>query len=195
MSDSLLAGFVSAIVALVVGVVTALVTLTAGERKLTSDNVIQERKAWRVTIRRLTLEVYTSMVELSWDPSSLAKLRVELALNLNPHDLNDIEIIGLLDRLNLGSGANVDEFVGRIALLLKHDWERAKWESSFFRKKLEPEPERLPFEVFITNPRHVYRVSWSKAVSTFLFGRYRNGAERRFGRFAEQNLSTALRDQ
>jgi hypothetical protein len=46
----------------------------------------------------------------------------------------------------LGSADRVEELTRRVSLLLKHDWERAKYEASLYRWLWEKPPERVAFE-------------------------------------------------
>ena len=66
------------------------------------------------------------------------KHRAEFVALLNPNDTEDREIIGCIKLPDEGQEIEcADEFSERIALLLKHDWERAKLEpgSLFMRIK------------------------------------------------------------
>ena len=76
----------------------------------------------------------------------LSELRLSLSLNLNPTDREDAGILKVIDIMakttqpDDGSG---QEFADRVALLLKHDWERAKSEA-----KHRKTPPRLTYKEF-----------------------------------------------
>lgn len=72
--------------------------------------------------------------------------RAQLALNVNPFDAEDKALVETAKKFS--GGADIDgqisEFIDRMALLLKHDWERAKREAHpwFFRGT---EPRRIRY--------------------------------------------------
>jgi len=72
--------------------------------------------------------------------------RAQLALNVNPFDVEDSALVQSAENLAVltDAGNQVQEFTDRMALLLKHDWERAKREAHpwFFRGS---EPKRVPY--------------------------------------------------
>jgi hypothetical protein len=49
---------------------------------------------------------------------------------MNPKDGHDDDIMIHFDDLVAGKKSDVDLFTSRIALLLKHDWETVKWDST-----------------------------------------------------------------
>ena len=58
----------------------------------------------------------------------LKKSRAFFEIRLNPFDEEDQAILQTLKEIADGQYNKLDEFQGRIALLLKHDWERSKTE-------------------------------------------------------------------
>lgn len=120
--------------AFVGGLLTYLTTL----RTLYNHSVISERKAWREEIRKITLEIVENVE--AQDSAKLKLLRNRLALRLNPEDPLDCNILECAifqggDKCNHeASKCSREDFVYRISLLLKHDWERAKLETSLWRK-------------------------------------------------------------
>ncbi|WP_413283911.1 hypothetical protein [Vibrio sp. MA40-2] len=60
------------------------------------------------------------------DPAKLASLRAKLATSLNPKCNEDKKVLSAFDELKHNSETKV--FSIHMALLLKHDWERVKWE-------------------------------------------------------------------
>ena len=129
------------------GLVAGFVALRNGERKIQIENVTQERAKWREKIRIKAVEVHQASV--GNEPEKIAELQLEFSLNLNPFDPEDKEIIMIIAALKdrNTSEAKLGEFSVRIALLLKHDWERAKHEAKpwFFRRC---PPERTPYAKF-----------------------------------------------
>jgi hypothetical protein len=119
------------------------------ERAIQIENVTQERTKWRDKIRKLALKAHRATVKQ--DSARLAEVRQQFSLNLNPHDPEDTAIIGELERLP--KPEHVDEWLQelseRIALLLKHDWERGKYEASL---SLDcdpgPRPKRVSYREF-----------------------------------------------
>jgi len=146
--------FLSSVV--VAALVAALVSMVTSERRIAAKNVIQERKIWREKIRTLAEEVF----KVLFDPDShnrenvLRTLRTKLSLLLNPHDIMDQEILQTIDVTNTDWA---DEFIQRIALLLKHDWERAKHEASLAHRLCDREPTRVAFEQYEPGMAHAYR--------------------------------------
>lgn len=147
--DSLTTLLTSAVIA---AIVSGLVALLTSERRIAAENVIQERMKWREKIRELAVEGHQALVEA--DAAKLTELRARFSLRLNPHDPKDQQILGLLAPDNAG---RTEEFTQRIALLLKHDWERAKYEASLCRRLWEKSPVRVAFEDYKPGCEHDYR--------------------------------------
>ena len=117
------------------GLVAGFVALRSSERKIQIENVTQERAKWREKIRCKSVEVHKTAV--ADNSARLAELHLEFSLNLNPFHQEDNGILAVIDTLNNRDTLDVklSEFANRVALLLKHDWERAKHEAKplFFR--------------------------------------------------------------
>ncbi len=117
------------------GLVAGFVALRSGERQIQIENVTQERAKWREKIRVKSAEVHQAAVENNLTKINQAHL--EFSLSLNPFDQEDNDILAAIVALkNHGTlEEKMSEFSGRVALLLKHDWERAKHEAKpwFFR--------------------------------------------------------------
>ena len=115
------AGFVAALV-------SAVVTIWQTQRRISIENITQDRREWRRKIRRITPEIYDAFIDR--DEESLSKLRTQLRIMLNPDDDMDKEITSCICLPVEGKETDyAEEFGERIALLLKHDWERAKLEA------------------------------------------------------------------
>lgn len=115
--------------AFVGGILTYFTTL----RTLFNQSVVGERKDWRDEVRKITLDVVRAVENCG--SRDLTALRHRLAMHLNPRDPEDNAILNCAI-LQGGETCDcaVDEFVSRISILLKHDWERAKLETSFAKK-------------------------------------------------------------
>lgn len=123
--ETVLAAVLSAIIA-------ALVTWRGVERQVRIRNVTEERAKWRERVRALAMDLSAGAQD---DDVGRRRARMGLRLSLNPYDRLDREIVALLERL--GTSASADELelrrlAPRLQLLLKHDWERAKREATWF---------------------------------------------------------------
>ena len=128
--------------AVVAALVAGLVTLRSSERKIQIENITQERAKWREKIRANALLVHQSVA--SNEKAKLAELRLVFALLLNPHDSEDKAILQCIEDLKSAEAPEpkMPEFSGRVAFLLKHDWERAKHEAKPWFFFLAKEPPR-----------------------------------------------------
>ncbi len=140
----------------VAAVVGGFVALRTSERQIEIQNVTQERAKWRAKIRANARGICQA-IELG-ERAKIFEFKVVFEVNLNPIDPKDNEIIALIDKLlkieKLKDGdegnETMKELSVRIALLLKHDWERAKFEAKPWRKKFfDCEPERVSYAEFL----------------------------------------------
>lgn len=120
----------------IAAIVAAAVAFWTAQRKISIENITQDRRAWREKIRNNALSVHDALI--SRDEKSLNKHRAEFAALLNPNDIDDREIVGSI-KLPVEGRENecADEFSERIALLLKHDWERVKLEAGPFFMRIK----------------------------------------------------------
>ena len=137
----------------VAGLVAGLVTLRTSERKIAIEHITKQREIWRDKVRTKSLDVTTAIESKSL--SRLCELYTEFSHLLNPTDAMDIAILDLLKEFkgnNLDSEKHI-EFIERVSLLLKHDWQRAKQEAKpwFFLSK---EPERISHETFLSEHKN-----------------------------------------
>lgn len=104
--------------AVVAGIVAGIVTLRISERKISIENVTQQRQEWREKIRKLALNIYSAYS--SNETHKVKSYYVELQLLLNPDDNNDIEILDTVWKMHKGSeDHNLDiEISEKLALLL-----------------------------------------------------------------------------
>lgn len=112
----------------IAAIVAAIVAAWTAQRKISIENITQDRRAWREKIREKTLSVHDALI--SRDQKSLNRLRIEFRTILNPIDDDDKEIVKCIALPEEGKELeSAEEFAKRIALLLKHDWERVKLEA------------------------------------------------------------------
>lgn len=115
----------------IVGWIASFIAFRKDERAVQLEQVTKERTKWRDNMRMLCEEIAITHVENknSAVPSKVAGLRARLATSINPKDeIHDGAILAHFDRLFSGESDDLKVFAHRIALLLKHDWERVKWE-------------------------------------------------------------------
>jgi hypothetical protein len=125
--------FTSAVIAALVGGFVARRNI---DRTIQIENITQERAKWRDKIRNMATEIRQAAV--ARDSLKLEGLRMDFSLNLNPLDEEDQEILNVISKLSQPeqTDKSVQELFDRLALLLKHDWDRAKCEAkpwSFLR--------------------------------------------------------------
>jgi|ERR1700730_5097726 len=145
--------------AVIAALVSALFSVLTTERGIAAAHVTRERMKWRDKIRSLALEVYKELASHSPDSDKLNELRTRFSFHVNPHHGVDHDILQLIDASN---ASRADEFRQRVALLLKHDWERAKHEANLMRKLCEEPPLRVRFENYRPKDEHEYRVRRSR---------------------------------
>ncbi|MBM4869253.1 hypothetical protein [Vibrio parahaemolyticus] len=131
----------------VAGLVAGLVTLRTTERKIAIENITQQRQVWRDKLR-----VKAKDVTDAFENKSISKLSIlctEFSHLLNPLNDEDREILKILWDFKAGNFSEQKhvEFIERISLLLKHDWQRAKHEAKplFFVLK---EPSIVKYSEF-----------------------------------------------
>jgi hypothetical protein len=109
-------------VALLGASVGGILTYFTAIRGFYNTSVVAERKAWRDTVRDLSQRLSNALD--SGNNPEIIFLRRELMVRLNPADRKDDEIL---------ESKTSDELTLRVSVLLKHDWERVKLESSLWR--------------------------------------------------------------
>jgi hypothetical protein len=127
-------------------IVAGIVSLRTNARNIKVKNVIVERAKWREKVRAKALEIYSRISE----GKEAGDLYLQTALILNPLDQEDRAILRLIRRTQgiESKESTISELTDRFALLLKHDWERAKWESSSILGRRLSCPKRVRFEDF-----------------------------------------------
>ncbi|MCS6236239.1 hypothetical protein G3495_14050 [Shewanella baltica] len=133
--------------AVIAAAVAGFVTLRANDRKIAAENIIQQRQLWREKIRSLSVKICSAYT--TNEHHKVPALYVELQLLLNPTDSDDLDILDTVWDMREGDlRKKLDIVLGeKLALLLKHDWERAKVESNSSWLKIVT-PSRLPYKSF-----------------------------------------------
>ncbi|WP_273690277.1 hypothetical protein [Ketogulonicigenium vulgare] len=97
-----------------------------------ATHVIEERRKWREDLRSMSVEIAQLMREGDVQSKRYHELVDAVTLRLNPFD-GDQKTINFLRKQSASvdgkESANI--FIGRVAKLLKFDWERVKGEASF----------------------------------------------------------------
>ena len=115
--------------AVAASLITALFSKAQMDKGAVIDNIIKERKAWRDKLRTLVSD--TEFFFNKNDSSGVACIEAQLVVLLNPYDKEDLAIVNALNRIpERWEEAHLQEFMDRVAYLLKHDWERVKQEST-----------------------------------------------------------------
>ena len=149
-TDSTLVAIIAAAAAFAGATLGGLVSLLTTERRIAMENVTQERAKWREEIRK-NAEIASAAIRAN-DKAKQHEMRSKFAILLNPHDSEDAGILGTFDAAQPDPQAQTLEFTDRVSLLLKHDWERAKRETSLFRRLMYRESRRVTFDEFRRNP-------------------------------------------
>ena len=124
---SLLAGVSLTVVT---GWIASFFALRKDERSIHIEQITKERTKWRENVRSLTVEI-CSLYSNAAQPllsKEIAAARSKLSTFLNPKCDKDSQIIDQFDNLSPNDKDKLHKFEKQMALLLKHDWERAKWE-------------------------------------------------------------------
>lgn len=151
-TTSTIIAVITPLLALLGAAIGAGVSLRTNARNIKVENITKERAKWRENVREKALAVHRDAVKS--DASKLGEHCLEFGLILNPFDGEDRAILDLIQQLkSTADAAHLTEFADRIALLLKHDWERAKWEAGgswFSSHKMDAkhEPKRITYGQF-----------------------------------------------
>ena len=112
----------------IAALVSAVVAIWTTQRRISIENITTERQKWRTKIREIALSIHDALIKR--DEELINRLRAELRGLLNPEDEEDNAILTCVYLPEKEEElARAEEFAQRIALLLKHDWERAKLEA------------------------------------------------------------------
>jgi hypothetical protein len=114
-------------------IISAFATMRVAARNIHVDSVTKERTKWREHIRELADKL--TMATRNGQLQEVQRLRLQFQLRLNPQDEADRSILSNIDRIVTAPATQrlvaLDDVTARVALLLKHDWERAKYETRF----------------------------------------------------------------
>lgn len=123
--------------AIIGGWTASFIAFRKDERSVQLEQITQERTRWRDNMRALSEEIAANYATVAneRDPVKIASMRARLATSISPQDPHDIEILAHYDRLFASKPDDLRIFIRRISLLLKHDWERVKWECMPLYKK------------------------------------------------------------
>jgi hypothetical protein len=115
------------------GIVAALVSLRSTSTTVRVENITKERQKWREKVRELAFGIHKAATSSTW--KDVEELRLQFSLLLNPLDVEDRKIVAIIGDLAHAPhlDATLSEFQDRVSLLLKHDWERVKLETSFWK--------------------------------------------------------------
>lgn len=133
-------------------IIGGFVTLRVTARNIKVQHITGERTKWRDKIRRIAYHVHAAAMAKEKRAERLSTLLLQMKLNLNPEDEMDQKILDTIKRLIAAGDATeqvLKEFGYRVALLLKHDWERGKIEAESFRKRAATLATRRSYEDFI----------------------------------------------
>lgn len=110
---------------------TSFLALRKNERIIEIEEITRERAKWRKNMRKLTATIAAQYHENKTkpNPGNVAYLRCLLETSINPKDdQEDQKILEHFDDLFSNQKSDLNIFSKRIAILLKHDWERVKWD-------------------------------------------------------------------
>ncbi|WP_157381689.1 hypothetical protein [Burkholderia ubonensis] len=149
----------------IASVLSVFSTMHVTGRNALTDNVIKHRANWRDMLRTIARELTEAVG--TGNVRAIRVLRNQLALNLNPVDQEDQALVDVVRALERCSSTEryrmMEEVEQRIALLLKHDWERAKWEAKLFHFARRM-PKRMRYSIEVTQASEAKSVH---LVSTF----------------------------
>lgn len=123
--------FAGVSLAAVAGWLSSFLSLRKDERSVQIEQITKERTKWRDNMRKFSEEVALTYFENKAQPvpGKVASIHTKLATSINlKDDEDDKQLLAHFDNLFSGANTDLDGFVLRIALLLKHDWERVKWD-------------------------------------------------------------------
>jgi len=140
---------------LIAAFVAAAVALWTTQKRISIENITQDRRDWREKVRDKALAVHDALI--TQEEQSLNRLRAEFRAILNPEDDDDKAIVACINLPAEGQELErAEEFSQRISLLLKHDWERVKMEAGpaifrtrglhHVRKLISYNPKRIKYK-------------------------------------------------
>ena len=136
----------------VTGWLASFLALRKNEKNIHIEQITKERGKWRSDMRTLAKDICILYSKTSQEicQEEIASVRATLSTSLNPKCQKDNLIIEQFDKLSANDADLLHIFEKHVALLLKHDWERVKWECTAIYLK--------PFVRFTTQSR-----AWRKS--------------------------------
>lgn len=120
----------------IAAIIASIVAGWTAQRKISVENITQDRRVWREKIRSSALSVHDAFI--ARDEGLLNKYRAEFRAILNPMDDEDNKIVRCIALPDVEKELEcAEEFAERIALLLKHDWDRVKLEAGPFLMRVK----------------------------------------------------------
>lgn len=131
--------------AVVAALVTGWFNSRISDKAIQVKQITEERTKWRERIRGFLEDIITA--SKNSDSTELQGLRLRLSSRLNPLDEHDNQILECLKKLREKPDDQdvLEEFSARITLLLKHDWDRAKWEATAKSERVGNKPCRCKY--------------------------------------------------
>lgn len=150
--------------AVAASLITALFTKAQSDKGAIIDNIIKERKKWRNRLRHLVSDVESCF--RNEDSNGIASIEAKLVVLLNPYDEEDKGIIKALTKIpNKWKREDLQEFIDRVAYLLKHDRERVKQEST---TRISPQTLALAsFVVWLVATAIEWFFDWEDSLQIF----------------------------
>ena len=114
----------------VTGWLVSFFALRKNEKSIHIEQITKERGKWRSNMRTLTKDICILYSNTSQEirREEVSSMRAALSTSLNPKCKKDNLIIDQFDKLSVNDVDSLHIFEKHVALLLKHDWERVKWE-------------------------------------------------------------------
>jgi mannose/fructose/N-acetylgalactosamine-specific phosphotransferase system component IID len=122
--------------AVIAGIVAGIVSIRISERNIAIENITKQRQLWRDKIRKIAIDISSAYAEP--EKKKIQSHYIELQLLLNPNDDDDKSILDTVwAMINETGSSKLDiELAEKLSLLLKHDWERAKFEAKPYHFKV-----------------------------------------------------------
>jgi len=108
-------------------IVTSFFTKIKNDKTERLKYITKERQNWRKELRDKTVELIVDASE-----NKISEAKTYFQIRLNPYDREDGKLLDLLKNYKT---YNSQEFGNAVSILLKHDWERVKQETT---SKLKP---------------------------------------------------------
>jgi hypothetical protein len=160
LEPTIVAAFVSGVISLIGLSLSAFVALRTNDRQIQIENITKERAKWRDKIRKMSIQAHQAWA--SGNTEKIKEIRLNFTLNLNPFHGEDAAILESIDKLSgKKDDLEIEEFSDRVSLLLKHDWERAKFEAKSWNARFFCcQPTRVSYSEFLQLKRQGFPRPW-----------------------------------